>query len=205
MFDISMTFERQIEREQERSDEGELQVAAITIVRNVVDVNMLTASLKQLRPFGHTGSWPNHLGTPRNPLRTGSIDEANPYFAYVIRAIERDNSNDRAGDLARFAESIRQSAQLVVDGRGIPTVDAIWLGGDAPNLADRRWRDDDDKIGVSARTYIDYGIILAQPNPVIDPPVSGSLIPGSTQSTELLFRGSGASWRVRVALEASWA
>lgn len=205
MFDISMVFERQIERQQERSDEGELQVAAITIVRNVVDVNMLTVSLKQLRPVGHTGSWPNHLGTPRNPLLTGSIDEANPYFAYVIRAIERDNSNDRAGDLARFAESIRQSAQLVVDGGGIPTVNAIWLGGNAPNLADRRWRDDDDKIGVSARTYIDYGIILAQPNPVIDPPISGSLIPGSTQSTELLFRGSGASWRVRVALEASWA
>jgi len=204
MFDITIHFDRLIEREQERSDEGELQIAGVTIVHGVVAVNMVTVSLKQLRPVDYLRSWPDYLGTYRNPIQIATISEENPYFAYVIRAIERDNSNDRAGDLARFENSVVQSAQLVVDGGGLPTVDAIWLGGNAPSLADRRWRDDDDKIGVSARTYVDYGTILAEPNPLIDPPVPGSRIPGGSQSTELLFRGSGASWRIYPTVEASW-
>jgi len=205
MFNVTMKFERSIEKEQEGFDEGELQIAGITIIDRVVTVNMQTVSLKQLRPFDYRNSWPDHLGTYRNPVRIASITGENPYFAYVIRAIERDNSNDRAGDLQRFSESIRRSAQLVVDGRGLPTVDTIWLGGNAPNLSDRIWRDDDDKIGVSARTYVDYGIILSQPNPIIDPPRPGSRIPGSSQATELLFSGDGAVWRIQVDTEASWA
>ncbi len=204
MFDLTMYFGHQIEREQESADEGELQIAGVTITGNVVAVNVITVSLKQLRPVDAIGSWPNHLGTARNPVQIASISHENPYFAYVIRAIERDNSNDRPGDIARFAESIRQSAQVVVDGGGVPTTDAIWLGGNAPKLADRKWRDDDDKIGVSARVYVDYGILLAQRNAVIDPPVPGSRIPGGTRPTELLFRGGGASWRVQVNVEAWW-
>ena len=205
MFHVQMTFARSIEQEQESSDEGQLQIAGITISRGIVAVNMQTVALKEQIPMDHVGSWPDHVGTFRNPVQIATISESDPYFAYVIRAIEKDNSNDRAGDLQRFSDSIQQSAKLVVDGGGLPTVDAIWLGGNAPNLADRRWRDDDDKIGVSARTYADYGTILAQPNPVFDSPVSGSLIPGSGQSTELLFKGDGATWRVEVVTSAVWA
>ena len=204
MFQVQMTFARSIEREQERSDEGQLQIAGITISGGVVAVNMQTVELKQQEPIGHVGSWPEHLGTFRNPVQIATISASDPFFAYVIRAIEKDNSNDRAGDLQRFSDSIQQSAQRALEERRLPTVDDIWLGGNTPNLADRRWRDDDDKIGVSARTYADYGTILAQPNPVIDPPVSGSLIPGSRQMTELLFRGDGATWRVEVSTSAVW-
>ncbi len=204
MFDLEMNFSRNLERQQESSDEGRLQIAGITIVDDEVIVNPITIDLKQQVPFDYLDSWPNHLGTARNPVQIGAIDSDNPYFAFVIRAIECDNSNDREGDLQRFVESIRQAAQIVVDEGRQPGVNTIWLGGNAAGLNDRVWRDDDDNIGVSARVYPNYGTLLARRNEVIDPPISGSSIPGSTHHEELLFNRDGASWRVRVDLYAKW-
>ncbi|HEA23423.1 hypothetical protein LCGC14_0670960 [marine sediment metagenome] len=204
MFELQLHFERNIERKQEKNDEGQLQIVGLTIEDGTVMTHVQNIDLMQQRPFNYFRSWPNHRGTFQNPVKIATINRSNPYFGYVIRAIELDNSSQRQADLERYIESIRQTAQLVVDGGGLPTVDAIWLGGNAPGLNDDIFKDDDDKIGVSARVYRNYGLELARPNRVIDPPVAGALIPGTTKYTQLLFRGSGASWRLNVYLEAIW-
>ncbi len=59
-------------------------------------------------------------------------------------------------------------------------------------------------IGVSARVYPNLGQIFSQPT--IIPPTPGSLIPGSTQSTTLLFSRDGARWHMTQAnISGRWA
>lgn len=204
MFELEMTFTRSLERQQESSDEGVLQIVGITIVGNEVNVNPIVIDLKQQRPINLLGSWPDHYGTFRNPVGIATISAGSPYFAYVIRAIECDNSNKRGEDLSRFVNSIEQAAQASVTLGNLPDVNTIWVAGNEPKLNDRRWRDDDDIIGVSARVYSDYGTKLAEPNATINSPVSGSVIPGGSEQTELLFNRDGASWRIGVNLYGKW-
>jgi hypothetical protein len=204
MFELEMSFTRSLERQQESSDEGVLQIVGITIVGNEVNVNPVSIDLKQQEPINILDSWPNHHGTNRNPVRIGTISADNPYFAYVIRAIECDNSNKREEDLSRFVNSIEEAAQASVTLGNLPGVNTIWVAGNEPKLNDRKWRDDDDIIGVSARVYPDYGTKLAEPNATINPPVSGSVIPGGSEQTELLFNRDGASWRIGVNLYGKW-
>jgi hypothetical protein len=205
MFDVMMNLVVRINAHNEPSgDEGEFQIAAVTAPGGRVEVEIHQVPLSQVpRPTTSSLFATTDRAELNLPVATVSDDE--PYFAYAVRAIEFDSSNDdmRRGDRERLAESIRDAAQLVFDGGGRPTVNTIWLAGNDPQLADRAsrglvgiftpwwWRDDDDLIGVSARVYPDLGTILENLPPARRP---GNAISGSRQWTELHFGREDASW-----------
>jgi len=219
MFDVLMNLVLRIERHEDNNrDEGEFQIAAVRVVDDRVSVDLHRIPLQTV-PRPDTAELFGPTDRPGLELHVATITTDAPYFAYAIRAVEHDNSSDgmRQADRDDFVSNIRAEAQRVVDGGGRPTVDTIWLAGHEPELRDRRilpgalglltpwWaRDDDDRIGVSARVYPDLGTILAVRNPVIDPPRPGSIIPGSAQWTELLFGEDGARWRMAASVLGRW-
>ena len=211
MFEVIMNLVVRVEVEQERNgDEGEFHLAAITAPGGRVEVELHRVDLARV-PRPATANLFGVTDRAELDLRVATVSASDPYFAYAIRAIEFDSSTSgmRQGDRDRFVESLREAAQQVFDGGGRPTVDTIWRAGNEPRLADRRndglvgllrpwrWRDDDDLIGVSARTYPDLGTIL---DDLPRAPAPGAPVPGSRQWTELHFGREGASWSMAVSV-----
>ena len=85
-----------------------------------------------------------------------------PYLAFAVRAIDEDNSSssDRDRDFARFVQVVQNAADNTPG--GTPDVDTLWRAANAPGIRNRAFKDDDDKIGVSARVYPDYGARAAR-------------------------------------------
>ncbi len=207
MVTVVMNLVVRVDVAQERSgDEGEFQIAAITAPSGRVEVELHRVDLARV-PRPATDDLFGVTDRAELDLPVASISASDPYFAYAMRAIEFDESTEgmRQRDREVFVGSIRRAAQAVFDGGGRPTVDTIWLAANEPSLADRRnrgvlgllapwrWRDDDDLIGVSARTYPDLGTIL---DDLPRAPAPGAPVPGSRQWTELHFGREGASWSV---------
>ncbi len=189
MFEVLFSPIVTIERNQERSfDEGEFQIVSLTIQDGTVNGTL------EIVPLGTV------LDTtlPVAEINLATISETNPYFAMVVRAIECDNSSDamRTADRADFLNAIVSEAQAEMDlaPGSLPLVGTLWSVGNALELRDRRWRDDDDMIGVSARVYPNLGRIFSEPT--IIRPTSGTSIPGSTQGTSMLFSRDGARWHM---------
>lgn len=214
MFDVVMNLVVRVQQEQERSgDEGEFQIAAITAPGGSPEIELHRVALSDV-PRPVTDNLFAVTDRAELDLRVASISEADPYFAFAIRAVEFDSSSDdmRQGDRDRFVASIRAAIEPVFDGGGQPTASTIWSAGHAARLADRRnqrpsgllapwwWRDDDDRIGVSARTYQDLGEIFA----ASVPSTPGSQIRGTRQWTELAFVEEGAVWRMAASVGGRW-
>jgi len=78
---------------------------------------------------------------------------------FQIDRIEYDNSSrkNREADTADFVNAIRAGVQRVVDEGRTPTSNELLSFATSVGLRDRRWRDDDDLIGVRATSYPDFG------------------------------------------------
>ncbi|MEM6386618.1 MAG: hypothetical protein AAF718_10315 [Pseudomonadota bacterium] len=122
-----------------------------------------------------------------------------PYLGFAVRAIEEDNSDDddRRLDFAGFVQSVQDIADETPG--GTPDVDALWLAANAQGIRNEPFQDDDDKIGVSARVYPDFGARAARAADGLSP---GALIDGVTELTSLTFQEQDAHWRMNVVLRA---
>lgn len=89
----------------------------------------------------------------------GIPDAQKPYLGLVVRAIEYDNSSsgNRETDTDNFINAIQDGVQGVVNEGRTPTSDELLSFATSVGLKDRRWRDDDDLIGVRATSYPDFG------------------------------------------------
>lgn len=138
------------------NDEPSLQFALITkFGEGDEDVRVNTYTTGNLFP---------HAGVRSDPRRadyTGRVSTQNvptinnPFFGIVVRAIEEDNSSDknRKADENDFYDAVDSIARERFRAGTQPTATDLWLAGNSLDLRDRVWRDDDDKVGVSARVY----------------------------------------------------
>ena len=92
----------------------------------------------------------------------GIPDEQKPYLGIVVRAIEYDNSSDknRVSDTDNFKNAIQDGVQSIVNEGRTPTSEELLSFATSVGLKDRRWRDDDDLIGVQATSYPSFGAIV---------------------------------------------
>jgi hypothetical protein len=95
-----------------------------------------------------------------------------------------------------FYEAIKVAAQLTIESGGVPTVDILWNAGNSTRLRDNRG-DDDDRIGVSARVFSDYGteissLLVTEP----DLPLGGVPIPGTEKAFPMVFQEEGAVYEL---------
>lgn len=145
---IHLTWRMRVDEENEYNDHPQLQFALVTIKDGQVLVH-----------DHHTGKRMRkgkviHWGTLRSGRSVPNPD--NPYLGIVVRAIELDNSRDnRSTDRDRFFEDIRSQAQAVVDSGGVPTANELLKFGARSLINDVG--DDDDRIGLNARAFPDYG------------------------------------------------
>lgn len=138
-------------------DEPSLQFALVTAFDGIV----------RLHGFSTGNLFPHNPGLgggdPRYPDKSGTVSSKNvptdrhPFFGLVVRATEEDNSQDRDKDNDNFFSSIKLAAQTAFDSGEVPDAATLWSAGNSVPLKDTWWRDDDDKLGVSARSYPFYG------------------------------------------------
>ena len=187
------------DRRSDREDEASLQFVFVTIIDGTVNVHgHSTGNLFPSLPFGEGGvGWPG--GIPFGTVRSGAnIPSArNPYLGFVARAVEQDNSSTsmRNDDNNDFYDAIELAAQQNIDSGGIPTVDVLWSAGNAVALSDN-FGDDDDRIGVSARVFPNYGVeVASEVARESDWPAGGAIIPGTERTFELVFQEEGAVYQ----------
>lgn len=89
----------------------------------------------------------------------GIPDSQKPYLGLVVRAIEYDNSSseNREADTNDFINAIQDGVQNIVNGGRTPTSNELFTFATSVGLRDRRWKDDDDLIGVRAIAYPNFG------------------------------------------------
>lgn len=124
---------------------------------------------------------------------------SDPYLAIAVRAIDEDGSrdSDRTRNFERFIESIQNAATEASP--STLDVDALWLAANAPGLKNRAFRDDDDKIGVSARVHPEFGQLAAA---ALDGMPEGTVADDFIPQTTLTFQGDGAHWDLVMRLAA---
>ena len=147
----------------EKDDEQGLQFAVVLIDlrRRWVGVHThLTGDMSNLgrQVFGGRIQIPAFEITGRGWV--GIPDAQKPYLGLVVRAIEYDNSSkkNREADTSNFINAIKEGVQAIVNQGRTPTSDELLSFATSVGLKDRRWRDDDDLIGVRATSYPDFGL-----------------------------------------------
>ncbi len=153
---IHLTWSMQVREENERNDHPQLQFALITIKDGQVIVHDHHTG-KRLRK-GKVLHW----GSIRSGRSVPTPE--NPYFGIVVRAIELDNSRgNRKDDRNLFFEDIRSKSQAIFDSGRVPTAN------DLLEFGLRRLKndlgDDDDRIGVNARAFPEYGSLISSETP----------------------------------------
>lgn len=130
---------------------------------------------------------------PMTPTR----DDA--YLGIAVRAVEADNSSgsNRNADYDDFLDSIQTAADATSDGK--PDMATFWTSANAPRLRDRTWKDDDDKLGVSARIYPNYGERIARASSAYR---DGEEIEEVRETMGLTFQEDDAHWRMNATLRA---
>jgi hypothetical protein len=147
----------------EKDDEQGLQFAVVLIdlSRRWVGVQThLTGDMSNLgrQVFGGRIQIPAFEITGRGWV--GIPDAQKPYLGLVVRAIEYDNSSkgNREADTNNFINAIKDGVQAIVNQGRTPTSHELLSFATSVGLKDRRWRDDDDLIGVRATSYPDFGV-----------------------------------------------
>lgn len=145
---IHLTWFMKVDDENERNDHPQLQFALVTIKDGQVLVHDHdTGERMRKGKVLHWGSIRSGRSVP-NP--------ENPFFGIVVRAIELDNSRgNRCTDRNTFFEDIRSRSQEVVDSGNVPTANQLLEFGARTLINDAG--DDDDRIGINARAFPDYG------------------------------------------------
>tara|TARA_R110002167_G_C12662194_1_gene650029 strand:- start:516 stop:1217 length:702 start_codon:yes stop_codon:yes gene_type:complete len=146
-----------------RVDEPSLQFALVTIFNRIVRLHGYTTG-NVLPRFESPGFDSSARVSNRVTVAAGSISSKNvptfdnPYFGFVVRAVEQDRSNNRVKDNNDFYEAVRVEAQRLFDIGEIPTEELLETAANSVTLRDRLWRDDDDFLGVNARVFPNLGI-----------------------------------------------
>jgi hypothetical protein len=137
---------------------------------------------------------PAYAGVQVIPLPPTNAD---PYFAFAVRGIDQDNSkgSDRDGDFGSLVNSVQNAANGVVGGQ--LSMDDLWTAANAPGLRDRRFKDDDDKIGVSGRVYSDYGRRIARAAAVV---AEGTLLESEVMLESMSLRRDNATYDLNIAV-----
>ena len=153
---IHLTWSMQVHEENERNDHPQLQFALVTIRDGQVQVHGHHTGKRLAKgKVLHWGSIRSGRSVP---------DPENPYFGIVVRAIELDNSRgNRSSDRNNFFEDIRIESQTIVESGEVPTSNQLLKFG-ARTLKDDRG-DDDDRIGINARAFPDYGSQIFSESP----------------------------------------
>ena len=177
----------------ERRDEPSLQFLFITIFDGVVRIdshktgNLFAGNIgwPGNRPFGIFNS--KNVPTPRNP-----------FLGIVVRAVELDNSSsdDRNTDYQNFQDAVKRGVEDSLRAGGIPDATVLWRSAKAVQLIDN-FGDDDDRIGVSARAYPNYGreitaAIAAEPSLRS----GGTVMADTIRSIELGFMENDAHYKL---------
>lgn len=187
------------EGEERSEDEASLQLVFVTIFDGVVRVDSHTTG--NLFPAAGIGvgtiGWPG--GVPFGTFRSRNVPTVrNPFLGFVARAIEQDNSGDsqREEDNQRFYDSIRIAAQDSVRAGSAPDATILWRAGNSSEVRDN-FGDDDDKVGVSARVFPNYGVDVSSAIREADADTtrpSGSVLPETVEEFHLTFQERGARY-----------
>lgn len=154
---ITITYELDIiKSEDRRGDEPQLQVAFVSTVDRALNVQMFSSSaldcdLKQ--------------GTLRGIIFSDKIPNTEePFLGIAIRAMDQDKSSksDRKNDFEALEDSIRNTMFPIFRDELIPTPEQLWEAANAAKIKEVSGirRDKDDRIGVSARTFPELGLLL---------------------------------------------
>jgi len=143
----------------EKSDEPSLQFIFITIFNGDIRINAhRTGNLFASGGFGvGTFGWPGNQ--PFGIFNSKNVPtERNPFLGVVVRALECDNSgsSDRDTDFQNLQDAVRSAVEDNIRSGGIPDSTVLWRAAHGVKLIDN-FGDDDDRIGVSARAYPEYG------------------------------------------------
>ncbi|WP_162617550.1 hypothetical protein [Yoonia maritima] len=180
-------------------DEPSLQFAFITHFGSEVRVHGYTTG--NLFPTNHGVG----AGDPRRPDKVGIVSSKNvpttrnPFFGLVVRAVEQDRSldRDREDDNQRFYDAVGQLTQTVFDSGGVPLAEQLMFAGESVELNDRIFRNDDDRIGVGAMVFPNYGSETIPLIPEDESSLSaGARIPGTIRTFGFTFRTSAARYLV---------
>jgi len=182
-----------LEGNERGTDEASLEFFFVTIM----DGNVRVDPHRTGNLFSGNIGWPGNI--PTGTFSTKKVPTVrNPFLGLVVRATECDNSgaSDRNADYTAIQDSIRNAVQETVDAGRIPTVEILWRAGNSVALIDN-FGNDDDKIGVSARAYPNYGneiaaAIAAEPRL----PAGGTLMVDTIRPIELSFVESGANYNL---------
>ena len=143
----------------EKSDEPSLQFIFITIF----DGNIRIHAHRTSNLFASGGFREGTIGWPGNQpfgiFNSKNVPtERNPFLGLVVRAIECDNSGsgDRDDDYQNLQDAVRRAVEDTIRAGGVPDSTILWRAANATKLIDN-FGDDDDRIGVSARAYPNYG------------------------------------------------
>lgn len=143
----------------EKNDEPSLQFIFITIFNGDIRINAhRTGNLFASGSFGvATIGWPGNQ--PFGIFNSRNVPTVrNPFLGLVVRAVECDNSGsgDRDRDFQNLQEAVRSAVEDNIRSGGVPDSTVLWRAANGVRLIDN-FGDDDDRIGVSARAYPNYG------------------------------------------------
>ncbi len=150
------------DRNERSSDNPGLHLALVRILDGTVEIHAHRTGY--LAPEGYRAEGTYTVSSWRGAVRSRPVPTPeNPYIGLVVRAIEHDESSlaNRRDDYDDFVEAIRGKSQDSVDSGAVPSAEVLWAAGNSVALRDRTLKDDDDRIGVSARAYPDYGNEIA--------------------------------------------
>jgi hypothetical protein len=127
-----------------------------------------------------TGRLGNSIGSGqrlRGQVSSGNVpSRENPFLGVIVRALEDDSSrsSDRNRDRDRLELAVREKAQELLQTNRLNS-DELWVSANNAPLVDRIFRDEDDKIGVSLRRYLNFGIELADAVRNDNGPITGTI------------------------------
>jgi hypothetical protein len=115
-----------------------------------------------------------------------------------VRAIECDNSgdDDRDSDYQTFQNAVKFGAEDTLRAGGVPDATVLWRSANSVQLIDN-FGDDDDRIGVSARAYPNYGQEISaaiRAETTLTP--GGTVMADTIRPIELGFMEGGAHYKL---------
>lgn len=160
---LQLSWKLDILDKNEKSDEPSLQFIFVTIFDGVVRIHPhKTGNLFKGGGFG-TGSigWPGNR--PFGIFNSRNVPTVrNPFLGLVVRAVELDNSgdSDREKDYQNLQDAVQRAVEDTLRAGGVPDSTILWRAANGVRLIDN-FGDDDDRIGVSARAFPNYGREIA--------------------------------------------
>lgn len=156
---LQLSWKLDILDKNEKNDEPSLQFLFVTIFDGVVRIHPhKTGNLFKGGGFGvGTIGWPGNR--PFGIFNSRNVPTArNPFLGLVVRAVELDNSgsSDRDLDYQNLQDAVRSAVEDTIRIGSVPDSTILWRAANKVKLIDN-FGDDDDRIGVSARAYPNYG------------------------------------------------